>query len=94
LYCRVGGRNDKNRSFDDGIGLPVAIFARTASFGDLTALLRLRARLGSVLGKDFVRGLPLLVINPDFGTRVLSEKMQQKLLSIMSNSLNSFPSCV
>ena len=90
LYCRVGGQNDNNRSFDDGIGLPVAIFARTASFGDLTALLRLRARLGSVLGKEFVRGLPLLVINPDLGTRVLSEKMQQKLLSIMSNSLNPF----
>jgi len=90
LYCRIGGSTENARSFDDGLGLPVAIFARTASFGDLTALLRLRARLGSVIGKDYTRGLPLLLIDQDMGTRVLSDKMQQKLLSIMSNSLNPF----
>ena len=96
IFCRVGGMgravNDDGtgRSFDNGLGLPVALFVRTANFGDLTALLRFRARLGSILGKDYVHGIPLLLIDPDFGTRVLTEKMQQKLLATMANSLNPF----
>ncbi len=88
LYCRVGGTKDGQRSFKDGVGLPIAIFARSATFGDLTALLRFRARWKRFF--DFPRGLPLLIIDPDLGTRVLSEPMQKKLLSIMSNSLNPF----
>jgi len=85
-----GNGKGTRRSFDNGLGLPVALFVRTAMFGDLTALLRFRARLGSVLGKDYVRGIPLLLIDPDLGTRVLTEKMQQKLLTTMANSLNPF----
>jgi len=96
ILSRVGGvgrslNGEKNeRTFDDGLGLPVALFVRTPSYGDLTALLRLRARLGAVLGKECVRGIPLLLIDPDIGTRVLTEKLQKKLLTTMTNSLNPF----
>jgi len=96
LFCRVGGvgrsaiDEDIGRSFDEGLGLPVALFVRSATYGDLTALLRLRARLGAVLGKQSVRSIPLLLIDPDIGTRVLTENLQKKLLSTMSNSLNPF----
>eukprot|EP00557_Chaetoceros_sp_GSL56_P005092 CAMPEP_0176498412 /NCGR_PEP_ID=MMETSP0200_2-20121128/12303_1 /TAXON_ID=947934 /ORGANISM="Chaetoceros sp., Strain GSL56" /LENGTH=1001 /DNA_ID=CAMNT_0017896609 /DNA_START=1222 /DNA_END=4227 /DNA_ORIENTATION=+ len=96
VFCRVGGVGrvvnaiGNERSFDDGLGLPIALFCRTATFGDLTALLRLRARFGAVLGKESVRSMPLLLIDPDLGTRVLTEKLQQQLLSTMSNSLNPF----
>jgi hypothetical protein len=34
--------------------------------------------------------MPLLLIDPDIGTRVLTEKLQQQLLSTMANSLNPF----
>lgn len=97
IFCRVGGglertndRQRETRSFDEGLGVPIAIFVRTATFGDLAALLRFRARLGALIGKEYARGLPLLLIDHDIGVRVLSENMQQKLLSIMSNSLNPF----
>jgi len=93
IYLRVGGTNgdhDSDRNFDDGVGLPIALFVRSATYSDLTALLRLRARLVSVLGRDHVRGIPLLFITPETGVRVLTEKLQKKLLLVMSNSLNPF----
>ena len=96
LFCRVGGvgrsvtGEDIGRSFHEGLGLPVALFVRSATYGDLTALLRLRARLGAVLGKQSVHSIPLFLIDPDIGTRVLTESLQNKLLSTMSNSLNPF----
>jgi hypothetical protein len=96
VFCRVGGIGrivngiGDEQSFDYGLGLPVALFCRTATYGDLTSLLRLRARFGAVLGKESVRSMPLLLIDPDLGTRVLTEKLQQQLLSTMANSLNPF----
>lgn len=78
------------RTFDDGCGTPVALFTRTNMFKDLTALLRLRARMSSILGKETMSKIPLLYICPEHGTRVLTIGLQQKLLSIMSNSLNPF----
>mmetsp|Transcript_14861 Transcript_14861/g.21534 ORF Transcript_14861/g.21534 Transcript_14861/m.21534 type:complete len:940 (-) Transcript_14861:133-2952(-) len=79
-----------DRTFDDGCGTPVALFTRTNMFKDLTALLRLRARMSSILGKETMLKIPLLFICPEHGTRVLTIGLQQKLLSIMSNSLNPF----
>lgn len=93
IYIRVGGTigaHDSDRSFDDGVGIPIALFVRSATYGDLTALLRLRARLVSVLGRDHIRGIPLLFITPEMGVRVLTEGLQKNLLLVMSNSLNPF----
>jgi len=93
IYLRVGGTigsHDCDRSFDDGVGLPIAIFVRSATYGNLTSLLRIRARLASILGRDHVHGIPLLYITPETGVRVLTEGLQKKLLLVMSNSLNPF----
>lgn len=94
IFCRIGGygrmKSENDISFDQGVGLPIALFVRTCTFGDLAALLRFRARLGATLGKSSVRAIPLLYIGPNDGVRVLTEPLQKKLLSTMSNSLNPF----
>jgi len=65
VFLRVGGRgrthfngeflSDKERSFEKGVGLPVAIFCRTASFGHLFSLLRTRARMLHTFGEAQIR---------------------------------------
>mmetsp|Transcript_8330 Transcript_8330/g.20648 ORF Transcript_8330/g.20648 Transcript_8330/m.20648 type:complete len:487 (+) Transcript_8330:1224-2684(+) len=78
------------RSFEKGVGLPVALFVRSASFGDLIALLRTRSRLGHVLGEEHLKSMPLLLITPEQGTRVLTESLQVELWKLASSSLNPF----
>jgi hypothetical protein len=87
------GKNDSNgtgRSLDKGVGLPVALFVRTFTFGHLISLLRTRARLMHVWGEKHIQGIPLLYIAPDKGIRVLTDKLQRELLRIASSSLNPF----
>lgn len=100
VFLRVGGRgrrspdgasmSNEERSFEKGVGLPVAIFCRTASFGHLFSLLRARARLLHAFGENHMKGLPLLMITPDLSVRVLTEKLQHELLKVAARHLNPF----
>lgn len=102
VFVRVGGLgrlvNGKDvatgqsatRSLERGIGLPVALFVRTATFGHLISLLRTRARLMHVWGQKHIQDIPLLYISPERGIRVLTEKLQHELLKIASRGLNPF----
>lgn len=82
--------SDPELSLEDGVGLPIALFVRTACYGHLIALLRARARLSSALGKEHTRGIPLLMITPERGVRVLTEPLQKQLLQTIARSLNPF----
>ena len=97
VFVRVGGigrhedvQHHSQRSLKTGVGLPVALFVRTATFGHLISLLRTRARLVHVLGERHMKGIPLIMINPDLGVRVLTESLQTKLLQIAAKQLNPF----
>ena len=78
------------RSLKAGVGLPVALFVRTACFGHLISLLRTRARLMHIWGERHVSGIPLLLISTELGVRVLTDKLQKDLLKIAAKSLNPF----
>jgi hypothetical protein len=92
--CATGEeRNDAKgtgHSFARGVGLPAALFVRSATYGDLISLLRTRARLIHVLGEHHIRGIPLLLITPEQGVRVLTEPLQRDLWKIASRDLNPF----
>mmetsp|Transcript_32890 Transcript_32890/g.37872 ORF Transcript_32890/g.37872 Transcript_32890/m.37872 type:complete len:871 (+) Transcript_32890:48-2660(+) len=102
IFLRVGGKGrrtvdsenkllvNKDRSFEKGVGLPVAIFCRTASFGHLFSLLRTRARLLHIFGELQMKDLPLLMITPNLSIRVLTEKLQHELLKVAARHLNPF----
>jgi len=61
------------------------------TFAHLISLIRARARLSHVLGKNHIgKNFPLLVITPDLGVRVLTEQLQGELLKIASHNLNPF----
>lgn len=102
IFLRVGGKGrrivngenkllaNKDRSFEKGVGLPIAIFCRTASFGHLFSLLRTRARLLHIFGELQMKGLPLLMITPNLSIRVLTEKLQHELLKVAAQHLNPF----
>lgn len=77
-------------SFSLGLGLPAALFTRSATYGDLIGLLRVRSRMGSILGKKSIQAIPLLLVTPELGVKVLTEKLQKDLLRIMSSELNPF----
>lgn len=86
-------RSDENgtgRSFDRGLGLPVALFVRTASYGHLMSMIRTKARLLHVLGEKHIKQIPLLFISPEDGIRVLTEALQKKLLKTAAQTLNPF----
>jgi hypothetical protein len=86
-------RNDlegTGRSLETGVGLPVALFVRTSTFGHLISLFRTRARLLHVLGEKHIKGLPLLLISPELGVRVLTETLQRDILKIAAKNLNPF----
>ena len=78
------------RGFETGVGLPIALFVRSATYHDLIAMLRLRARMVSALGAKQMLGIPLLYLTPEKGLRILTESLQKKVLQIMSNELNPF----
>ncbi|KAL9179411.1 hypothetical protein ACHAXT_008701 [Thalassiosira profunda] len=90
----TGNRHDdedgSGRSFDYGIGLPVALFVREASYGHLVRLLRTRARYSAIFGADAARGIPLLFITPEDGVRVFTEKLQHQVMKTMAWDLNPF----
>jgi hypothetical protein len=92
--CATGeDRNDlegTGRSLETGVGLPVALFVRTPTFGHLISLFRTRARLLHVLGEKHIKGLPLLLISPEVGVRVLTETLQRDILKIAAKNLNPF----
>ena len=104
LFLRVGGlgrlvhdrdcateeHEHRSRSFDHGVGLPVALFVRTATYGHLISLLRTRARMMHMLGERHVKGIPLLFISPEHGVRVLTEKLQVELWKVASRNLTPF----
>lgn len=96
IFMRVGGmdRDEDNgaspRSFDEGIGVPIAFFVRSAAYGDLIALMRTKKRMSNILGKEQTSNIPLLYITPEEGVRVITEEMQAKLLRTMTNTLNPF----
>lgn len=72
------------------VGIPVALFVRTINYGDLIALLRLRARMCKYFGRKQMNGIPLLFCSPDYGIRILTENLQNNLLRTMSKNLNPF----
>jgi hypothetical protein len=106
IFLRVGGtavsltqelnsnyllpKNIKPRSFDLGVGLPVALFIRTNTMEDMVALFRNRARMGSILGEEYVREIPLLFISNELGVRVFTKKLQASFWSLASERLNPF----
>jgi hypothetical protein len=104
VFLRVGGLgrveqggkplDESKRSFDEGVGLPIALFVRTATYGHLISLLRTRARLLHIFGEKHVEGLPLLMITPELGVRVLTENLQHKLLKTAARQLNPFQNSV
>ena len=78
------------RSFDNGTGLPIALFVREVDFGHLVRLLRTRARFSTIFGSDTAKGIPLLYMTPESGVRVFTEKLQHEVLKIMAWDLNPF----
>ncbi|KAG7374397.1 hypothetical protein IV203_013492 [Nitzschia inconspicua] len=104
VFLRVGGLgrvgpdgkmiDGSERSFDQGSGLPIALFVRTATYGHLISLLRTRARLLHIFGEKHVKGLPLMMITPELGVRILTENLQHKLLKIAARQLNPFQNSV
>lgn len=87
VYIRVGG-DPTHRSFATGVGLPVALFVRTATYGHLMALLRNRSRWRH----HNLANVPLLLIDPVVGCRILTEELQQELWKCAANQLNPFRS--
>ncbi len=72
------------RSFDNGLGLPVALFIREADYSHIVGLLRTRARIGAIFGRDTAKSMPLFLITPEKGVRVLTEKLQQRVFKTMA----------
>jgi len=101
IFLRVGGvgrivngkdvstSEEASRSFETGVGLPVALFCRTATFGHLISLLRTRARMVHTIGEAH-KHIPLLLINPDLGCRVLTDALLQQLWKVAAQQLTPF----
>ena len=102
IFMRVGGLGRlvqdrdvatgeyRHRSFDHGVGLPCALFVRTATYGHLISLLRTKARMSHVLGEEHIKGIPLIYIDPEKGVRVLTEDLQRNLWKLASSNLTPF----
>ena len=88
--CDVATGEHRHRSFDRGVGLPVALFVRTATYGHLISLLRTRARLARAWGEEHIKNIPLLYISPEHGIRVLTESLQRNLWKLASSNLTPF----
>ena len=78
------------RTFDNGIGLPIALFVREADFKSLVGILRTRSRFSHIFGRPMTHGLPLLYITPETGVRVFTEELQNQVLKKMAWNLNPF----
>lgn len=85
------------KSYEDGLGYPVALFIRAAQYGDLVTMVRIRARMVSVLGsieKDLLSKLPLLYITPENGVQVLTQQMQLELYQSIAQKVNPFRNAI
>jgi hypothetical protein len=78
------------RTFDHGVGLPIALFVRQADYKTLVGLLRTRSRFSHIFGRQMTNGLPLLYITPETGVRVFTESLQKQVLKKMACDLNPF----
>jgi hypothetical protein len=92
IVCGVDVATEKHAlpSLEDGCGLPLALFVRTCSFGHLVSMLRIRARLRHAWGDKHVLTIPLLLITPEDGIRVLTNDLQNQLWKIAASDLNPF----
>jgi hypothetical protein len=102
VFLRVGGLgrlvNDRDcatgvrrvRTFDRGCGIPVALFVRSAMYGHLISLMRTRARMMNAFGEAHVKNIPLLLIDPELGVRVLTESLERNLWKVASSNLTPF----
>jgi hypothetical protein len=54
------------------------------------ALFRTRARIGHVLGQEYIKNLPLLYISHEHGARILTQKQQQQFFKLISSKVNPF----
>lgn len=82
-----------NCSYKDGVGFPLALFVRTAQYGDLVTLLRIRARMISVLGgmhEYNPSNIPLLFITTENGVKVITHEMQLELYKILAQRFHPF----
>jgi len=82
--------NGTGRSYEKGMGLPVALFVRSTTIGDILTLFRTKARLEHVLGDAYIHGIPLLVITPEKGVRVFSEGLQHEFWKLAAHKVNPF----
>jgi hypothetical protein len=80
----------RSPSYETGLGLPIALFVRTATFGDLISMMRAKAFMMHVLGENHIRGIPLLFISPTIGVRVLTDDLEGQFWKIAAQSLNPF----
>jgi hypothetical protein len=76
--------------FDYGAGVPVALFIRTIAIGNIILLFRTQARLAHIMGKEYIKGLPLLYISNELGVRVFTESLQQEFWELAAQKLNPF----
>lgn len=92
--CSTGEeRNDADgsgRSFDRGVGIPVALFIRANTIEDIITLFRTRARVGHVLGEKHIKCIPLLLISNELGVRVFTNSLQTQFWNIAANKVNPF----
>jgi hypothetical protein len=81
------------RSYADGVGYPVALFVRAAHYADLVMMIRIRARMLSVLGSIvncLFYKIPLLFITPEHGVHVFTHEMQLELYQSIAQKVNPF----
>jgi len=102
VFLRVGGLGrliegvdittgmQLTRTLERGVGLPVALFVREPTFGHLVSLLRTRARVSRLLGQEHFEKMPLLLVSPVIGVRVLTQRLESMLMKTVSKSLNPF----
>ncbi|GAX26512.1 hypothetical protein FisN_23Lh036 [Fistulifera solaris] len=92
VYVRVGGtHNPKEKSLEQGIGLPVALFVRLATYGHLITMLRTKARLIHVFQENpAMKDIPLLLVTPEHGVQILTHQLQDELWKDASSKLNPF----
>lgn len=87
-------RDKRKRSYQRGIGPPMALFVRTATYGNLVSLLRIKSRLikafQSTTTSNHLNHLPLFLITPGEGIRVLTSQLQTQLFRNLASRVNPF----
>lgn len=60
------------------------------TLGDIVSLFRTRALLAHIMGKECIKGLPLLYTSNDLGVWVFIELLQQEFWELAAHKLNPF----